>query len=377
MKIMLVQFAGRGGMQLYVSQLANALSKKNDVSVLLAKHLFSNEYYSNKPKILLITCPPSNLKILFLSLSPWTYLKILRLIKIENPDVIHAPSEFLWIAMILPFLGTYPFIVTEHDPSLHKGIAFIQKLNVSFSRLFTRRRADAIIVHGNSLKNLLIKKGISHSKVHVIPHGEFSFYKKWAREEIKESKSILCFGSIRDYKGLPFLIEAASQISDEIPEVRVVIAGEGEFSKYAALISTKENQAVFEIHNRFIPDQEVAELFQKAAVVVLPYTDGSQTGVVPIAYSFGKPVVVTNVGSLAEAVDEGKTGFIVPPRDSKSLARALIRLLNDDQLRRTMGKNALLKVNGVLSWESVAEKTLGVYEEALRKKMHPRNDRKN
>ena len=377
MKIMLIQFAGRGGMQLYVSQLTNALSKENNVSVLLAKHLFNNEYYSSKPKMLLVTCPPSNLKILFLSLSPWTYLKILRLIKIENPDVIHAPSEFFWIALILPFLRTYPFIVTEHDPSLHKGITFIQKLNVSFSRLCTRRRADAIIVHGNSLKNLLITKGISPSKVHVIPHGEFSFYKKWAREEIKESKSILCFGSIRDYKGLQFLIEAASQISNEIPEARIVIAGEGEFSKYAALISAKEKQAVFEIHNRFIPDEEVAELFQKAAVVVLPYTDGSQTGVVPIAYSFGKPVVVTNVGSLAEAVDEGKTGFIVPPRDSKSLAQALIRLLNDDQLRRAMGKNALLKVNGVLSWESVAEKTLSVYEEALHKKVRPRNDRKN
>jgi glycosyltransferase involved in cell wall biosynthesis len=67
----------------------------------------------------------------------------------------------------------------------------------------------------------------------------------------------------------------------------------------------------------------------------------------------------------------------VPHRDSKSLAQALIRLLNDDQLRRAMGKNALLKVNGVLSWESVAEKTLSVYEEALHKKVRPRNDRKN
>ena len=367
---MLIQFTGKGGMQLYVSQLANALSKNNSVSIMLAKHLFSNKYYSNRSKILLISSPPSYVKMLFLTFNPWTYYKIAKIIRNENPEVIHAPCEFLWVAMILPFLRRYPFVITEHDPSLHKGIALDQKLYISFSRLLTRRRADAIIVHGYNLKNFLVTKGVSADKIHVIPHGEFSFYSKWAHKEVKESKSILCFGSIRDYKGIEYLIEAAPQITAESPHARIIIAGEGNFSKYAALISLQENEGVFEIHNTFIPDEQVAELFQKSAVVVLPYINGSQTGVVPIAYSFQKPVVVTNVGSIAETVEEGKTGFIVPPRDSKALAQALIKLLNDDELREKMGKNGHIKISAELSWDFIAQRTLEVYKEVIRKKSY-------
>jgi len=306
--------------------------------------------------------------MLILSCNPWTYYKIAKLIKIENPDVIHAPSEFLWLSMILPLLKKYPFVITEHDPYLHEGTALGEKLMFYFSRLYTRKRAGAIIVHGENLKHYLVTKGISINKIHVIPHGEFSFYAKWAHKGVKETKSILYFGSIRDYKGIQYLIEAGQQIISEIPCAHIIIAGEGDFSKYAALISSKENISAYEIDNRFIPDEEVAELFQKAAVVVLPYISGSQTGVIPIAYSFGKPVVVTNVGSIAEVVDEGKTGFVVPPRDSKALAQALIKLLRDDDLRNKMGRNAQIKINGDLSWDLIAQNTLEVYEEVIGKK---------
>ena len=368
MKIILIQFTGRGGMQLYVSQLANALSKNNNVSVVLARRLYNKKYYSDKPKILLIPSPLSYIRMLILSSNPWTYYKIVKLIKKENPDVIHAPSEFLWLSLILPFLTKYPFVITEHDPSLHEGTALNEKLMFIFGRLYTRKRADAIIVHGENLKNYLVNKGVSINKIHVIPHGEFSFYTKWAHIGVKETKSILYFGSIRDYKGIQYLIEAGQKIISEIPSARITIAGEGDFSKYAALIASKENISAYEIDNRFIPDEEVAALFQKAAVVVLPYIDGSQTGVVPIAYSFGKPVVVTNVGSIAEVVDEGKTGFVVPPRDSKALAQALIKLLSNDELRKKMGENAQSKINGDLSWDLVAQNTLEVYKGVICKK---------
>ena len=81
----------------------------------------------------------------------------------------------------------------------------------------------------------------------------------------------------------------------------------------------------------------MGELFQRASIVVLPYIEGSQTGIIPIAYSFKKPVIATNVGSISEVVEDGVTGFIVPPRDSHALADAIIKILKDDDLRKRDG----------------------------------------
>ena len=129
-----------------------------------------------------------------------------------------------------------------------------------------------------------------------------------------------------------------------------------------------QTKSTFEIYNKFISHEEVSELFQRASVVVLPYIDASQSGIVPIAYAFKKPVVVTNVGSIPEVVDDGKTGFIVPPRDSKALADAIIKLLKNDKLRKEMGEHAYKKMKEELSWDKIAKKTIEVYKEAIRDK---------
>jgi starch synthase len=363
MKIVLIQFTGRGGLQLYTSQLANALSKTHDVFLLLAKHLRNEDYYKGRAKISCIFASPSHIKMLMLSFNPRIYYKIVKYIKDVNPDVIHAPCEFLWVALILPFVRQYPFVVTEHDPSFLKGTRMDIKLYIGFSRLFTRRMADAMIVHGERLKAILEGKGVPQNKIWVVPVGEFSFYTKWAREKVKESKSVLFFGSISEYKGIEYLIRAEPLITSRIPDAKIVIAGSGDFRKYKPLIQNKNN---FEIHNKFIPDEEVAEFFQKSAVVVLPYIDGSQTGVIPIAYSFGKPVVATDVGSIAEVVDNGRTGFIVPPKNPEALAEAIVKLLKDDKLRQEMGENAYRKAKDELSWDNIAKKTSDIYKEAIK-----------
>ena len=107
----------------------------------------------------------------------------------------------------------------------------------------------------------------------------------------------------------------------------------------------------FEILNTYIPDDQVAHLFERAAVIVLPYTDASQSGVIPVAYSFKKPVIASSVGSLPEVVDDGKTGFIIPPHNSERLAESAIILLSDEKLRKEMGENAYKKMKQELSWD--------------------------
>jgi len=93
----------------------------------------------------------------------------------------------------------------------------------------------------------------------------------------------------------------------------------------------------------------------------LPYIEGTQTGIIPIAYAFRKPVVVTNVGSIPEVVDEDITGYVVPPKDPNSLANAIVKILNNDPMRKQMGENAYEKMKKELSWDLVAEETSKAY----------------
>ena len=365
MKILLTQLIGGGGMRLYTSQLANALSKTdNEVVVLLGSYLFDECSYTDlRIKTICVDTLPSYSTMTLKMINPSTYYHLFKIMNKEKPDVIHIIFEDVLLGITSHFLKKrYPIVITEHDPSFHQGEKIYRKLHHGFTKLLFTRRADAIIVHGKAMKEILVNKNVSEDKIYTIPHGDYFIYTKWKKEEIKEEKAVLFFGSIKKYKGIEYLIKAEPLITSSIPNAKIIIAGSGDFKKYELLIKNKDS---FEIHNCFIPDEEVAEFFQRSCVVVLPYTDGSQTGIIPIAYSFKKPVVVTDVGSIPEVVEDEKTGYVVPPRNPEALADAIVKLLNDEKLREEMGENAYKKMKEELSWDKIAEKTIEVYKKAI------------
>src|SRR5258708_11880054 len=105
----------------------------------------------------------------------------------------------------------------------------------------------------------------------------------------------------------------------------------------------------FIVHNEFISEEGTAEYFCRASVVVLPYIEASQSGVVSLAYSAAKPVVATTVGGLPEMVEHGRTGYLVPPRDAPQLAESVALLLLDADLRHHMGSNGKRKIEAECS----------------------------
>jgi glycosyltransferase involved in cell wall biosynthesis len=364
MKIILFQLTGLGGTQLYLSQLAKGLSKNNDVVMLIGSHLYNEKHYENcNAKIILFNTTQSYSKMFLKLINPITYNSILKKINNESPDVIHLVFEDLISGIIfclLRFEGKR-LIFTEHDPSFHTGEAFLVRLNQYFAKLLTRYAADAIIVHGDKQKKILHEKGIRSQKVHSMPHGDYSYYTKWSDVVSEEENTILFFGQIQEYKGLKYLIEAAPKVASAIPNAKFIIAGGGDITKHTDSLKDK---TLFEIHNRFIPDEEVAYFFQRASIVVLPYIDASQSGIVPVAYAFKKSVVVTNVGSLAELVEDNVTGFVVPPRNTDELSKAIIRLLKDDNQREKFGLAAYNKMRSELSWDKIADKTVQIYQDS-------------
>lgn len=297
---------------------------------------------------------PANLSLV------WQMSRQLRALDV---DLVHITYWHPWGTLGLGIFSPFPMVATVHDLQRHEGERGLIAIP-SFTYRWQWKWATQVIVHASAARTELIAEhGCQPDRVHTIPIGSYEYYRMFADGEIREEPAtLLFFGRIWGYKGLQVLIEAEPIISEQIPDLRVIIAGEGEpFDKYERLMVNPQR---FEVHNYRIPNENVAGFFQRACVVVLPYLEASQSGVVSIAYAFGKPVVATRVGGLPDVVLEGQTGFLVPPKDSRGLAEAVITILRDAKLRRQMGQRARDLADSELSWKHIALKTYEVYKKS-------------
>jgi glycosyltransferase involved in cell wall biosynthesis len=247
------------------------------------------------------------------------------------------------------------------------------------------RLCHHILVHTAAMKDELVADfGIDSPRVSVIPFGinntspTTTLGRREARERIglgRCEKTLLFFGQIAPYKGLEYLTAAMSELAKEDKDLRLVIAGRIKpgYVRYWNAIRSEISRAQLGKriiqHVRFIPEAEVEIYFKAADVVVIPYIEIFQSGVPFLSYSFGLPVIATDVGSLRNDIVEAKTGFLCRRADAADLARAIRSyfasdLYHDlDQHRRTIREFA----NERNSWTKVGEIIEGVYQRVLAK----------
>ncbi len=159
--------------------------------------------------------------------------------------------------------------------------------------------------------------------------------KEEAREILgisREERILLFFGFVRKYKGLEYLIQAMPEIKKRLKNCKLLVVGDfgDDKSEYVSSIVNRNVSDVIEIHDDYIPDKEVEKFFAACDVVVLPYVSATQSGIVQIAYGFEKPVIATNVGGLPDVVNDGKTGYLVPPENPNALSDSVIKFFDDD-----------------------------------------------
>ena len=283
--------------------------------------------------------------------------KILGFVRRARPDVLHIQdSTNAIVALCLPLWRPLPIVLTVHDVSTHPGRDSGGPGRRAVVREKLRSRADAVIVHGEALRQrYLAQYALPADRVRCIPHGCYGLFRHWSRPAVaRERHTILFFGRIELYKGLANLIDAFRIVRARCPEARLVIAGGG--GDLDCHRQSLDALPGCELHAGYVSTENVAALFQRATVAVLPYTEGSQSGVTRIAYPFGVPVVVTEVGSIPESVDHGNSGLVVPPNDTQALADALLTVLTDDVLYARLSRGATAMAAGPMSWGVVAEK---------------------
>jgi glycosyltransferase involved in cell wall biosynthesis len=297
----------------------------------------------------------------------FSMIEMMRLIRAAEPDVLHVQeTNDYWYDLTLLLNQMPPLVTTIHDVFRHPG----DRDNVWGSE-YTRRiafyKSQALIVHANLLKDALVKEfRVPGDRISVLPHGEIgSFFQKWAEgvHLPREPHTLLFFGRIWPYKGLKYLVEAMPLVAERFPDVRLIVAGRGE--NLEQYFPAGHDPRQFEILNEFIPLKAVAGLFERSTAAVLPYIESSQSGVAAVAFATGTPVIASRIGGLAEMINHGQDGLLVPPKDSRALADAIIHLLSDRALQERFAAAGLARCQTDLNWSNIAAQTVEIYQRAI------------
>jgi len=270
-------------------------------------------------------------------------------------DAVYVPMIQPWSRMINYIFKGCQRIVTVHDPKPHSGS------NSYFDWLCrtTATDADDVVILTETFRDYsaqCFRKDKEH--VHVIPHGIFNYYKTTEDSNIcvdYDAKKInfLFFGRITKYKGLHILAWAYEKLSNEFENITLSVVGNGDFGEYREEYSRLKNVTVT---NRWINDDEVGSFFRgKNVVTVLPYTDATQSGVIPIAMEYNSLVIASNTGGLSEQVRDKNTGYLFEAGNTQALYDTMKYVIEHYDEQDKVLQNVHEYINS-LSWDVLGAK---------------------
>lgn len=274
-------------------------------------------------------------------------------------DAVYCPMWHPWNAAMVGTLRKkrIPFILTVHDAIRHEGDAGpFQRWVESYEQ----RHADAFIALSEHVKRQLdSRRHRPRFGTTLIPLPNFS-YATQDRASSSTSVTLKCLfiGRIRPYKGIGVLLDAFERITRESEhDVSLTIAGSGDLKPYEAKVS---NLSGLDVRNKWLSDSEFGQLVHSHDVLILPYLEASQSGVIAAAHGAGKPVVAFSVGGISEQIDHGGNGLMAADRTPESLAREVLRLADDKQLLAKLQEGARASSGAGSTWASSAESVLSL-----------------
>jgi glycosyltransferase involved in cell wall biosynthesis len=367
----------RGGNALFVTHTYESLKGQFDIKIYNYKLLYpsilfpgTTQFDVSKEQVFDIP----NERVIN-SINPFNWFKVAGKLTKANADLV----VFDWWHPFFGFChGVISFLISK---KYKNKILFITENVVSHEANPIDRFLTKIGL--SSASKFLVLSEIVEKEVQQFSKGKkvyrselpvYDCYKPVAEENIKmlrnefgfedDSLVLLFFGYVRKYKGLEMLIEAFPKILSSIQKARLLIVGEfyDDPKEYIELIKKLNIEDKVKVINQFVPNEEVGKYYQAADVVILPYRSATQSGILNVAYGFNKPVIVTDVGGLAEFVDEEKTGFVVRPNSPDAIVEGVDKFISSKS-KINFAEYILLR-NQKNSFNQLPEVFEGILEES-------------
>jgi len=355
----------RGGLATYNERLAREYVKEgSDVSIYTFSLQYPSILFPGKTQYSTEPAPGDlSIKVKVNSVNPLNWIRIGRELKKARPDLVIVK---FWIPFMAPCLGTICRIIRKNGHT--RVVSIIDNIVPHEKRPGDRMLAsywvnsvDGFVAMSRSVLDDLETFDKKRPKV-FCPHPLYDNFgetvpKSEAQKRLGLDDSfryLLFFGFIRDYKGLDLLLEAFADERLRKTPLKLIVAGEfycdpKPYHEQIARLGIGEHVIM---SNDFIPDSAVANYFCASDLVVQPYKSATQSGVTQIAYHFNKPMLITDVGGLAEIVPNGKTGYVVPP-DPAAVANAIVDYYEEHREQEFAANAAVEKLK--YTWSRMVE----------------------
>ncbi len=353
----------RAGGTLQVALLmAEHLAKRPDIRLAFvgskdAMHDGVDKLRSLGVSVLLVSSGKTPRQNLFQTLNIFNYLRIAMFVAKFHPDIVHYPAEHAWNLPLHLMLRRFPMTDTIHDPTRHAG---------EESRIYSALSSAVITMSDNIIilsKSHLPQFG-RYSKspefIDVIHHGPLGLASD--APDVVRTGIVLFFGRFLKYKGIEVLIDAFTAVSLIHSRAQLVLAGKGQLSDVA--IKSAAHPKI-KIIQGWLSDEQLQQLVNDSEIVVVPYIEASQSGVVAMAQACGRPVIVTRVGGLPEQIKSGVSGDVVSPGNAAELAGAINVLLSDFSRVQHYAFNAKTLYATQFSWQTLATLTVDSYRKTI------------
>ncbi len=353
----------RGGIAHFIALLASHLKKRHEPRIFSFTRQYPAFLFPGKTQMEEgASGIPVDASAEIDSVNPFNWVRVGLKARRERADVIIYKY---WLPFFGPCFGTICAIAKWSRPTTVVAICdnVIPHEHRPGDTVFTKYAfafTDAYIVMSDSVEKDL-RAMVMHPRYVKAAHPVYEIFGATlpkpdarARLGIGEGNVILFFGYVRKYKGLHTLIDAMALIPRSLG-VTLLVVGEyyGDEQEYRDHIAQAGVGDVVRVHSEYVPNEKVAEYFCASDAVVLPYVSATQSGIAQIAYQFNKPVIVTDVGGLAEIVVDGVSGIVVEPGRPQQLADAVIRFYAEGMEPRLAAGAAEEKKK--YSWDAVVE----------------------
>ncbi len=330
----------RGGISDFNSALFEELNKKHDLQLINYSTQYPKFLFPGKTQYKEVVDEPPKSERILSSVNPFSWKNTANKIIKFNPDIVVIQY---WMPFFTPALRKISELLKKDIDA--KIIAICHNINPHENHFFYQHfiktflnKIDRFVVMSEFVKSDLLKI-VPNAKFKLTPHPIYNIFgntidKETARKNlnIKAKNVILYFGLIREYKGLDILLKSIPKIKLELNDFIVIVAGEcyEKTEKYYKIIEKLNIENSVDLRLKFIPDNKVAQYFSAADVIALPYRTATQSGITQIAYNFNRPVIVSDVGGLAEIVPNGKVGYVVDPNVDE-FANAIIKFYDENK----------------------------------------------